>query len=226
LGDQFVKLRIWDFPVRAFHWLLIPLMAFAWWSAKEGYLDWHRLSGYAVLALIIFRVIWGFIGSETARFSHFLRGPSALWSYLKNLIGSRTSKPNLGHNPIGGWSVLAMLVIISALVVLGLFAVDVDGIESGPLATYVNFDSGRWASHAHSLVFNVLLGLIVLHLLAVVFYAIFKRDNLVGPMITGSKAVKVLPARSPIMAPLWRAVFSLAVAAFVAFAVSHAFWLH
>ncbi len=217
------KVRIWDLPVRAFHWLLIPLMAFAWWSAKEGYLDWHRLTGYILLALILFRVIWGFVGSQTARFSHFLRGPAAVAAYF----GKKNSndEPNLGHNPIGGWSVMAMLVLIAALIVLGLFAVDVDGIESGPLAVYVSFDTGRLASHAHEFVFNVLLGLIALHILAIAYYAIFQRDNLVGPMITGSKTLKSLPSRSPAMAPLRRAVISLAVAAFVAYAASQAFWL-
>ena len=223
VSDPSTKVRIWDLPVRAFHWLLIPLMAFAWWSAKEGYLDWHRLTGYVLLALVLFRVIWGFVGSQTARFSDFLRGPAAIAAYFgkKNSSG----EPGFGHNPIGGWSVLAMLALIAVLIVLGLFAVDVDGIESGPLAVYVSFDAGRWASHAHEFVFNVLLGLIGLHILAIAFYAIFQRDNLVGPMITGSKTVNALPSRAPAMAPLWRAAISLAVAAVIAYAVSQAFWL-
>ena len=111
-----MKLSIWDLPVRIFHWLLIPLMALAWWTENEGYLDWHRLSGYVLLGLIVFRIIWGFIGSETARFSHFLRGPTAIAAYF----GKKNGEPRFGHNPIGGWSVLAMLVLIAALIVKSL----------------------------------------------------------------------------------------------------------
>jgi cytochrome b len=223
--DQSSRLQIWDLPVRLFHWLLVPLMAFAWWSAEEGRLDWHRLSGYALLALVLFRIIWGFLGSETARFSHFLRGPAALASYLRALVGGGTRQPILGHNPLGGWSVLAMLALIATLTILGLFAVDVDGIESGPLAVYVSFDTGRWASVAHEFVFNVLLGLILLHLAAVAFYAVFKRDNLVGPMITGAKTVRGQQSHPPAMAPLSRAFVSFAAAAGITYAASQAFWI-
>ena len=223
MSDTPVKLRIWDVPVRIFHWLLIPLMAFAWWTEETDHLDWHRLTGYVLLALVLFRIVWGFIGSDTARFSHFLRGPRAIAAYLGKKDGD---EPAVGHNPIGGWSVLAMLALISAIIAAGLFAVDVDGIESGPLSGLVSFDTGRLASHIHELLFYALLALIGLHVLAILYYAVFQRDNLVGPMITGSKSLKSASPHAPAMAPIWRAVVALIVTAFGAYAVSQGFWIH
>lgn len=215
-----VKVRVWDLPVRLFHWLLIPLMAFSWWSAEEGRLDWHRLSGYAVLTLIVFRLAWGVIGSDTARFSRFLKGPRGIGAYL----GKKSDEPTLGHNPLGGWSVLAMLLLLAAQVVLGLFAIDVDGIESGPLAVFVSFEQGRIAAEAHHLTFNILLALIALHVLAVIYYALFQRQNLIGPMITGRKALAADPARAPKIAPFWLAIIVILLSAGLAYAASQAFW--
>ena len=213
--------RIWDLPVRLFHWLLVPLLAFAWWSAEAGRLEWHRLSGYALLALVLFRVMWGLWGSETARFARFLRGPAGIGAYLKQL-GGKAYTASVGHNPLGGWSVFAMLALLVAQSTIGLFAVDIDGIESGPLAIFVSFDAGRLAANAHDLLFTALLALIGLHLAAIAFYTLVKRDNLVGPMLTGNKA---LPgATQPAMASLWLALLSAAIAAALVFAASQAFW--
>lgn len=213
--------RIWDLPVRLFHWLLVPLLAFSWWSAEQGRLDWHRLSGYALLALVLFRMAWGLWGSDTARFVRFLRGPAGIGAYLKQL-GGKAYAASVGHNPLGGWSVFAMLALLVVESALGLFAVDFDGIESGPLAIFVSFDAGRLAAEMHELLFNVLLGLIGLHLAAIAFYALVKRDNLVGPMLTGNKAIA--GATPPAMAPLWLALLSAALAAVLVFAISQAFW--
>jgi cytochrome b len=214
------KVRVWDLPVRVFHWLLIPLIAFSWWSAEEGRLDWHRLSGYAVLTLIVFRLVWGLIGSETARFARFLKGLRGIANY----VGKKSDGPTLGHNPLGGWSVFAMLFLLAAQVTLGLFAIDVDGIESGPLAVFVTFDQGRVAAEIHHFIFNVLLALIGLHVLAILYYALFGRQNLVGPMITGRKSVAASPAQTPALAPLWLALIVLGASAALAYAASKAFW--
>ena len=195
---------MWDLPVRLFHWLLVPLIAFSWWSAEEARLDWHRLSGYAILTLVLFRVLWGLFGSETARFGFFLRGPGSIGSYLKG-----TYTAFVGHNPMGGWSVLAMIALLVAQTALGLFSVDVDGIESGPLAVFVSFDQGRVAAEAHHLVFNGLLVLIALHVLTVLFYLVFKRDNLVGPMVTGRKRVADGAVTAPKLSSIWLALFFL-----------------
>jgi cytochrome b len=213
--------RIWDLPVRLVHWLVVPLAAFSWWSGEEGHLDWHRLSGFTLLTLVLFRLAWGVFGSQTARFAQFLRGPRAIGAYLKQ----KPYVASVGHNPLGGWAVAAMLALMATQAALGLFAVDVDGIESGPLAVFVSFDVGRAAAKAHHLVFNILLALIVLHVAAIAFYALVKRDNLIGPMITGAKAIDPPPASAPAMAPWWLALaLGLASALFV-FAASKAFWL-
>jgi cytochrome b len=171
---------VWDLPIRLFHWSLVGLIVFSWWSAENYHMDWHRLSGQALLFLIAFRLIWGIVGSGSARFAHFLKGPRTIRAYL-----SRGEGATVGHNPLGGWSVVAMLLALAVQVGTGLFAVDIDGIESGPLSHLVNFDQGRFASAIHGVVFNVLLGLIALHIVAILFYLIVRRRNLIGPMVTG-----------------------------------------
>jgi cytochrome b len=208
---------IWDWPTRLGHWLLAGLIAFSWWSAENHHLDWHQLSGLAVLGLIAFRLIWGIIGGSTARFSHFVRGPRAAIAYLRG----NGSAQSIGHNPLGGWSVLALLAAVAATVGFGLFAVDVDGLESGPLSQYVSFDIGRTASGLHHMAFNVLLALIALHLAAIAFYTFVKRHSLVGPMITGRKH---LPLESDILRPaaLWRLAGAAVIAGGLVFAVMHA----
>lgn len=192
---------IWDLPTRLFHWLLAALIGFSWW-AQEDHLDWHRISGFAIAGLLVFRLWWGVAGSSTARFSGFLKGPGAILAYLKG------SGPGaVGHNPLGGWSVAAMLLALVVQVGLGLFSVDQDGFESGPLAKYVSFDTGRLAAGGHEIVFNILLGLIVLHLAAIGWYAA-RRQNLVRPMITGRGTLPEGAAK-PVMAPMWRLLVGL-----------------
>lgn len=213
--------RIWDLPLRLFHWLLVGLIAFSWWSGEEHYMEWHRLSGYAILALLVFRLWWGFTGSRTARFSQFVRGPGTVLAYAKTLFSS--SRHADGHNPLGGWSVIAMLLAIAAMVVAGLFAVDVDGWESGPLAYWVSFEQGRSAAEFHETVFNVIMALIILHVAAIVFYLAVKRMNLVRPMITGRRTKTaeeaVEDARwSPVMA-----LIGIGIAGAVAWLVSTGF---
>lgn len=206
---------VWDLPLRLFHWVLVGLLAFSWWSGEKHEMEWHRWSGYAILFLLVFRLYWGLVGGRTARFAHFVRGPRAAFSYLRG-----SEKPDIGHNPLGGWSVVAMLTILVAMVMAGLFAVDVDGLESGPLADYVSFDAGRLASNMHSLIFNLLAGLIVLHVAAILFYQVARRRNLVGPMIIGSmKAVEGTVA-VPLGASAWRALIGLLIAAGVTYFVS------
>jgi cytochrome b len=175
------RIRVWDVPVRVCHWLIVLFVAASWWTAEAKRMDWHRYCGYALLALATFRVYWGFFGSSTARFASFLRGPRAILVYLR---GAWRAAP--GHNPIGALSVIALLLALVAQIVLGLFAVDVDGIESGPLSLYVSFEAGRRAAEWHEEVFNVLLGLIALHVLAIAWYALFRRENLLSPMFHGT----------------------------------------
>ncbi|GLV26822.1 cytochrome b/b6 domain-containing protein [Sphingobium sp. Cam5-1] len=182
-----VRLRIWDLPIRLFHWTLVPLLGFAWWAAEERMLDWHRLAGYSIFALLLFRLIWGFAGSSTARFSNFVGGPSTLLRYIRGHMFNRAATPAAGHNPVGGWSVIAMITILAVQVGLGFFSVDIDGMESGPFSYLVDFETGRVAAEWHAFIFNAILALTALHVVAVLFYLIHRRDNLVGPMIIGTR---------------------------------------
>jgi len=184
-GQADDRMRIWDAPIRLFHWSLVALLGAAWWSAEQGELGWHRIIGYAILALLIFRIAWGLFGSSTARFGNFVRGPAAIISHIRRSDRGAGRLSSVGHNPLGGWSVVAMLLALATQVALGLFAVDIDGIESGPLSYLVSFETGRWAAETHHLLFNILLGLVALHLLAIAYYLLVRRDNLVAPMIRG-----------------------------------------
>lgn len=181
-------LKIWDVPVRLFHWSLVVLLGIAWWSAEQRQLDWHRYAGYSILALVLFRLLWGFFGSTTARFSHFVSGPARVTDYLRNDLFAHRSHPYYGHNPLGGWSIIAMLGLMLLQTMLGLFSVDVDGIESGPLSYLVSFDTGRLAAETHHWIFNELLALVVIHIVAILFYRFYKKENLVSAMILGSKS--------------------------------------
>jgi cytochrome b len=214
-----VKVRVWDLPVRIFHWLLVALLAFSWWSAENDRLDWHFLSGYAILALVIFRVYWGFAGSWSARFAAFAKGPRAVIGYL-GLLPTQAAAKWPGHNPMGGWSVLAMLALLLVQVGLGLFAIDVDGLNAGPLDYLVAFDTGRLLAGWHARVFNVLLTVIGLHIAAIAFYAIFKRENLARAMVTGTKQLPpaIVPAGTRLR-PVWWALPGLVLGALIVAAI-------
>jgi cytochrome b len=216
-GRAGVWARLWDGPTRIVHWALVASIGFAWWSGEAGRLEWHRWSGYGVLALLAFRLIWGVAGSESARFTSFVRGPLATLAYVRTLPQrARSEVP--GHNPLGAWSVLALLLVIGAQVVTGLFAVDVDGLESGPLSDRVSFDLGRRFADWHQTSFTALEALVALHLAAVAFYLAYKRSNLVGPMLTGRGRFAEDPALR--FASWWRWVLAAAAAGLLAWWVA------
>jgi len=176
--DATRRVAIWDLPIRLFHWLLVGLIALSWWSAEYHYDDLHIWFGIAVLSLLIFRVLWGFFGSSTARFSSFVRGPKAVLGYLQG------TWRGIGHNPLGALSVIALLGLTGVQVVLGLFASDEDGLVQGPLARLIGFDAQERVTDLHEDLFNWLLALIALHVAAIIFYRLRGKD-LVTPMITG-----------------------------------------
>jgi len=211
------RLKIWDMPVRLFHWSIVALIAMAWWSAEQRQLDWHRYIGYTVLTLILFRLLWGCFGSTTARFTHFVSGPKHVIDYFRNDLFARKISAHHGHNPLGGWSVIAMLGAMLLQTLLGLFAVDIDGIESGPLAYLVSFDTGRTAAEIHHLIFNVLLALIALHIVAILFYRFYKNENLVSAMILGSKRWHGEPKPMVHFPPALRAIVLFALSAAAVF---------
>lgn len=202
--------RVWDVPVRVVHWSIVVLFAVSWWSAENRAMDWHVRSGLAVLALVAFRIVWGVIGSSTARFASFVRGPRAVAAYLRS--GARTA----GHSPLGAYSVLALLGALCVQIGAGLFAVDVDGIDSGPLAFLVSFDAGRLAAAIHEASFNLLLALVALHLAAVLFYVAVRKQPLVRRMITGRDATLPQGDQDLIRAPAWRAALAALLAGGIA----------
>jgi cytochrome b len=211
---------LWDGPTRLFHWALVALILTGWLSAGKN-MELHKLAGYAVLGLVVFRLWWGVAGGSTARFSSFVKGPKTTLAYVSGL-GSRKAGDTAGHNPLGGWSVVAMIALIAVQAGLGLFATDIDGIESGPLSDRVDFDTGRLFSEWHELAFRLLQGLIGLHLLAIAFYAAWKRENLVRAMVTGSRRFQsaVTPLKK---APLWSLTVGVVLAAVVAYAIAKGF---
>lgn len=212
------RVRVWDIPTRLTHWLIVVLVALCWWTAETGRLEWHRWGGYSLLGLLIFRIYWGLVGSSTARFAGFVRGPRAIVSYLR---GGWAAVP--GHNPLGALSVVALLLLLVAQITLGLFAVDIDGIESGPLSLYVSFEAGRVASHWHCDLFNVLLGLIALHLIAVAWYVFVRKQPLVAAMVHGERDYPEPRPASVQTASVLRLVIGIVIAVVLTWMVTRAF---
>jgi cytochrome b len=179
--------RIWDLPTRLFHWALVGLIVLLFGTGEFGLLDmhWHFWAGYAALALIVFRILWGFLGSQTSRFAEFLRGPSVIAAYLEALF-STNPKISIGHNPLGGWSVLALLLSVLLQAVTGLFSSDEIDTD-GPLVQLVATRTVKLMTRLHHWNENVLLALICLHIVAVLLYLLLRHENLIGTMISGRR---------------------------------------
>ncbi|MCC7198025.1 MAG: cytochrome b/b6 domain-containing protein [Gammaproteobacteria bacterium] len=206
--------RVWDLPLRAFHWLVVVLVGASWATAELGpdWFTWHQRSGYAVLVLVAFRIGWGFVGPRHARFGSFLAGPRRVLDYARKLA-DRSASTTAGHNPLGGWAVLAMLVALLAQGVTGLFAND-DVFNTGPLYGYVSDEVSDRLRGLHEGNFEWMLVLIGLHLAAIVFYAAWKRIDLVRAMWTGRKPARfVAPGEEIDGDRLWLALALLALAA-------------
>ncbi|MBY0511438.1 MAG: cytochrome b/b6 domain-containing protein [Rhodospirillaceae bacterium] len=186
MNEHRVSAKVWDLPVRVIHWLLVLLIVMSWLTAEFDLLPLHHLSGYLILALVITRIAWGFIGSTTARFTHFVKGPKAVAAYAA-IVFQRGGKSIVGHNPLGALSIVAMLGLLLLQTILGLFSEDADGVGPGPLADLLTRQTGRAVADVHELVFNVLLFTIALHIAAVLFHTCYKRDTLIRPMFTGRK---------------------------------------
>lgn len=175
------RVHVWDLATRAIHWALVLLIPFLWWSERNDHMEWHVKAGIGVASLLVMRLFLGFFGAETSRFSQFMHGPREAWAYVRGKSGK-----SAGHNPIGGWSVMALLSLLVAETVLGLFASDEDGLDSGPFADYLSADHARFASYLHGQVFQVLVVVICVHIVAIALY-LASGQNLVGPMLTGVK---------------------------------------
>lgn len=182
------SVQVWDLPLRIFHWALVLLVvsqvATAWIGGNA--LEYHALGGYAILALVLFRLLWGFLGGTHARFADFVRGPASVLTYAKALW-SGAAAGHRGHNPLGGWSVIAMLASLLVQACTGLFAND-DVMMEGPLVKHVSGRISEIATAIHDVNAVILMALISLHILAVLFYLFGKRQNLILPMINGRKS--------------------------------------
>jgi cytochrome b len=181
------RVRVWDVPVRLFHWSLVGLMVTLFVTAEvmDDGIGLHALAGYAVLTLVLFRTLWGFFGNTRARFVDFVRNPLDVLRYTADLVRGREGY-HVGHNPLGGWMVVALLIVVAAQAAIGLFAND-DILFEGPLAELVSKDTSNWLTALHEDVFHVLLVMVGLHVAAVVFHKLFRGENLVIAMFTGSK---------------------------------------
>jgi len=183
------SVRVWDTPVRVFHWVLVVLVSTSWVTSEIGgnAMTYHMWSGYTILTLVVFRIVWGFVGSEHARFGSFLYGPRAIFGYASAMFGS-SSRSYPGHNPLGGVSVVLMLASLLLQASTGLFAND-DILTEGPLAKFVSGATSSLLTTIHRYNFYVLVVLIAIHIAAVLFYLVVKRENLIGAMFTGRKRV-------------------------------------
>ena len=193
------RVRIWDLPTRIFHWALVIAVVGAFVCVKVGglYMDWHIYFGCTALGLIVFRVLWGVFGTRYARFSTFVRGPRAVMDYV------RGRSTYAGHNPLGAYSVVALLMVFGFQAVSGLFAND-DILTQGPLASYVSSSTSATLTAWHSLNEWVMIVLVSLHVLAVAWYAIVRRQRIVRAMVTGDARSIDVPATTQAAEDNWR----------------------
>lgn len=180
------KYLIWDLPVRIFHWCFAITVFACWFTAenKDDYIDIHIQLGYIALGLVVFRLLWGLFGSKYARFSQFTPSPKTLISYLKR-SDKHTETP--GHNPLGALMVILMILLISIQTLSGLFIND-DVFSSGPYYGSISDNLENIMKFLHHNTFDFMIGAIVLHISAIFFYWIVKKQNLLLPMFTGKKS--------------------------------------
>ncbi len=185
------KIRVWDLPTRIFHWLLAAAVIGSLISANVGgaAMEWHFRLGYAVLSLLLFRLVWGVVGGHWSRFSTFLYPPATLWRHIS---GRARPEHAVGHSPTGALSVFGMLVFLLLQVAAGLFSDD-DISAYGPLGKFVSNGVVESATFYHTNVGKfVVLALIVAHLMAIAYYVFKKKNNLIHPMLSGDKATDIL----------------------------------
>jgi cytochrome b len=201
---------IWDWPVRLFHWTTAALLPALYLTWRWNWMEWHALAGDVLLTLLFFRLLWAFFGSDTARFAQFLTSPPVA---LRHLAQLSRAEPDIrvGHNPAGGWMVTSMLALLLAQTLTGLY-VQNDVANEGRLTELVPAGIADAITALHGILWNVLLALVALHLLAILAYALFLRQDLLGPMLTGRKLLP-LPMPAPRIAGWALALLMLAIAA-------------
>lgn len=214
--------RVWDLPTRLFHWLLAACVIGSVVTAKVGgnAMVWHFRLGYAILTLLAFRLIWGFVGGRWSRFASFIYSPRSLLRYLK---GERPAHAHweVGHSPLGALSVLGLLAILLAQVATGLVADD-EIANTGPLIRFVSGAASSLATTWHKAYGQwLIIGLVALHVLAVAVYY-FRKNNLVSPMLHGDKPLgaDVPPSRDTSASRLLALVLTALCAAGVAWLIA------
>jgi cytochrome b len=217
----FGPVLVWDLPTRVFHWLLVSLVVSSFITGKIGgnWMLYHERCGEAILALLIFRAVWGFIGSAPSRFRTFLSGPATVFRYALTLL-RKDPDHHLGHNPLGGWSVAAMLLVLFIQAGSGLFAND-DIATQGPLYKWVSKAVSDRLTSIHRLNHDLIIVLVAVHGAAVLFHLIYKRENLITPMITGVKQWQGYFTGDASQQPLWLAVVAAATAAGAVYLLVH-----
>ena len=187
------SIRVWDLPTRLFHWTLVVLIALEFASGEFNLFDmrWHFWFGDATLALIGFRILWGLFGSQTSRFSDFVRSPGVALDYIRAQMSANPPR-SVGHNPPGGWSLLALLASVLVQAISGLFSSD-DIVTDGPLAAHVSDATVKLMTRVHNWNEYVLLMLIGLHISVVLAYLLLKHENLIAPMFSGRKHLITAP---------------------------------
>lgn len=218
------KRLVWDLPTRLFHWLLALDILGLYLTASPGdpIIEWHFRLGYVALGLIAFRIVWGFIGPRHARFSTFLAGPGRTISYLRGIF-RRDSVATPGHNPVGAIMVVVMILMVGLQAVSGLFVSD-DIIFAGPYNGAVSSETANLMAKIHHQNFDILQWVILLHVLAVLFYLFYKRQNLIGAMFSGRKPGNVVPENEAIRSSelLKALILALVITAAVWFLVTSA----
>jgi cytochrome b len=189
MGSAPRTVLVWDIFIRVFHWLIVALVAAAYATWRLNWMVWHGWVGDAVLTLLLFRLSWGFFGGETARFSGFLTSPRTVLQHLKHSL-RREPDDQVGHNPAGGWMVLILLALLLIETLTGLYVAN-DIADEGPMTEMMPAPAANAIASSHAIVWDALLAAIVLHVLAIAAFAAIKGQNLLRPMITGTK---LLPA--------------------------------
>ena len=194
-------IRVWDLPIRLFHWLLVLCIIGSIVSVNLGgnAMEWHAYFGYSILTLLIFRIVWGFIGSTHARFTSFAPNPKSILNYLQG-----KAPRVLGHNPLGAMSVFALLLVLSIQVVTGLFSDDEIAFQ-GPLAKFVSNSTVSSFSVVHEWNHLLIYALITIHIAAIIYYQKFKGEDLITPMISGDQEINPSEEASYLPSDLGRA---------------------
>jgi len=208
--------KIWDLPVRVFHWSLVILFIAAYVTNYLGpsYFNYHLWCGYAVIVLVSFRIIWGVIGTYHARFVNFLRDPFSTARYAFNFLRKK-DEHHLGHNPLGAVMVIILLAAILVQAITGLFTND-EIFNLGPLYAYVSDELSLELTSLHRQLFYWILGAIGLHIAAVLFHVFFKRDNIIKAMFTGTKDVHDAKDVRPIKSSrIWLAIIIVVILALI-----------